>query len=90
MYLEKYDCFVEQTIVYVQDSHRLICILRDITNEEEKRIKMENISQQTIMVTDTIVANQMRIVQDIASLLGETAAQTKIELAKLKESMSDE
>ncbi|MBE7037115.1 MAG: PAS domain-containing protein [Ruminococcaceae bacterium] len=90
MFLEKYDCFVDQTIVYVQDSQRLICILRDVTNEEEKRIKMENISQETIMVTDRIVASQMRIVQDIASLLGETAAQTKIELAKLKESMSDD
>lgn len=90
LFLEEYNCYVEQTIVYVQDSQHLICILRDITNEEEKRIKMEDISQQTRMVTDKIVANQMRIVQDIASLLGETAAQTKIELAKLKESVSDD
>ena len=36
------------------------------------------------------MAKQMRIVQEIASLLGETAAETKIALYKLKGSVSDE
>ena len=39
---------------------------------------------------DKVVDKQMRIVQEIASLLGETAAETKIALTKLKESISDE
>ena len=37
-----------------------------------------------------VIDKQMRIVQEIASLLGETAAETKIALTKLKESISDE
>ena len=41
-------------------------------------------------VADKVVDKQMRIVQEIASLLGETAAETKIALAKLKESITDE
>ena len=45
---------------------------------------------QTIEVADRVVDKQMRIVQEIASLLGETAAETKIALSKLKESISDE
>ncbi len=90
MYLAEYDCFVEQTVVYDKDSHLLIGIMRDVTDEEMQREKKEKISQQTIEVADKVVDKQMRIVQEIASLLGETAAETKIALTKLKESISDE
>ena len=48
------------------------------------------LSRQTVETADKVVDKQMRIVQEIASLLGETAAETKIALTKLKESMSDE
>jgi uncharacterized Fe-S cluster-containing protein len=64
--------------------------MRDVTAEEEQKERKENISRQTIEVADRVVDKQMRIVQEIASLLGETAAETKIALAKLKESISDE
>ena len=68
----------------------LICILRDVTEEETQREKKESISRQTVEIADRVVDKQMRIVQEIASLLGETAAETKIALSKLKESISDE
>ena len=45
---------------------------------------------QTVEIADKVVDKQMRIVQEIASLLGETAAETKIALSKLKESISNE
>lgn len=89
-YLAEYKCYVEQTVVYDRDSHLLIGIIRDVTDEETEREKKENISRQTVEVADKVVNKQMRIVQEIASLLGETAAETKIALAKLKESISDE
>ena len=90
IYLAEYKRFVEQTVVYDRDTHLLIGIMRDVTNEESDRVKKENISRQTIEVADKVVDKQMRIVQEIASLLGETAAETKIALAKLKESIEDE
>ncbi|MBR4933140.1 MAG: histidine kinase, partial [Clostridia bacterium] len=90
VYLAEYKRFVEQSVVYDRDYHLLICILRDITDEELEREKKENISRQTVEIADRVVERQMRIVQDIASLLGETAAETKIALSKLKESISDE
>ncbi|MBR3999342.1 MAG: histidine kinase, partial [Clostridia bacterium] len=90
IYLAEYKRFVEQTVVYDRDTHLLIGIMRDVTNEENDRVKKENISRQTIEVADKVVDKQMRIVQEIASLLGETAAETKIALAKLKESIEDE
>ena len=90
VYLAEYRRYVEQSVVYDQDSRLLICIMRDITDEQDEREKKEKISRQTIEVADKVVEKQMRIVQDIASLLGETAAETKIALAKLKESISNE
>ena len=89
-YLAEYKKYVEQTVVYDSDSHMLIGIMRDITDEESDREKKARINKQTVEVADIVVEKQMRIVQEIASLLGETAAETKIALTKLKESIGDE
>ena len=90
VYLTEYKKYVEQSVVYDRDSRMLIGILRDITDEEAERERKEKISRQTVEVADKVVEKQMRIVQEIASLLGETAAETKIALTKLKESIADE
>ena len=90
VYLAEYKRYVEQTVVYDRESHLLVGIMRDVTDEEYEREKKENISRKTIEVADKVVDKQMRIVQEIASLLGETAAETKIALSKLKESITDE
>ena len=88
--LAEYSRYVEQSVVYDRDSHLLVGIMRDITDEEYERERKESISRKTIEVADKVVDKQMRIVQEIASLLGETAAETKIALSKLKESITDE
>ena len=90
MYLAEYRVYVDMTVMYDRDSHLLIGIMRDVTEEESARERKETIGQQTIEVADRVVERQMRIVQEIASLLGETAAETKIALTKLKESIINE
>ena len=90
VYLAEYRRYVEQSVVYDKESRLLVGIMRDVTDEEAEREKKEKISRQTVEVADKVVDKQMRIVQEIASLLGETAAETKIALAKLKESIQDE
>lgn len=90
IYLAEYNRYVEETITLDREYHILICIMRDVTNEENERLKKEALGKQTIEITDNVVNKQMRIVQEIASLLGETTAETKIALTKLKESITDE
>lgn len=90
VFLAEYEKFVDETIIYDKEYRLLICILRDVTDEETVREQKENISKQTVEIADKVVDKQMRIVQEIASLLGETAAETKIALSKLKESISNE
>ena len=90
IYLAEYGCTVQQTIVPAEEGRMLLCIMRDVSEEEDARRQKEEISRQTVEVADKVVDKQMRIVQEIASLLGETAAETKIALSKLKESITNE
>ena len=90
VYLAEYKRYVEQTVLYDKEYRILICLMRDVTDEENEREKKESISIQTVEIADKVVDKQMRIVQEIASLLGETAAETKIALTKLKESITNE
>jgi len=89
-YLAEYKKYVEKSIIFDREFNLLICIMHDVTDEEKQRERKESIRHQTIDIADKVVEKQMRIVQEIASLLGETAAETKIALTKLKESISDE
>ena len=90
VYLAEYKKYIEESVIYDGTYNLLVCIMRDITDEENEREKKESISRQTVEIADKVVDKQMRIVQEIASLLGETAAETKIALTKLKESINDE
>lgn len=90
IYLAEYKKYIEQTVVWDKIYRLLLCILRDVTDEENERQKKETISRKTIEITDKVIDKQMRVVQEIASLLGETTAETKIALTKLKESLEDE
>ena len=58
--------------------------------EEEIKNKRAAQGSAAVEITDKVIEKQMRIVQEIASLLGETTAETKIALTKLKETLQDE
>lgn len=90
-YSADYKKYFEQSIIYDKTAHLFICILRDVTDEEVARAQHEELSRTTAEIADKVVEKQMRIVQEIASLLGETTAETKIALTNLKEAIdSDE
>ncbi len=89
-YLAEYQLYVEETIIYDRNYHIIMSIMRDITGEENRRVKKENTNMQAVDITDKVIDKQMRVVQEIASLLGETTAETKIALTKLKETLADE
>ena len=90
VYLAEYQKYVEQSVIYDKSYRIVMCIMRDVTEEEHERIQKEKISQHTIEVTYRVIEKQMRVVQEIASLLGETTAETKIALTNLKDSLNDE
>ena len=89
-YYAEFDKYLELSIAHDKTSRLLIAIIHDVTEEEQQRRKKEEIGHKTVEIADAVVEKQMRIVQEIASLLGETTAETKIALTKLKESIENE
>lgn len=84
------NAYFEITTILDGEFHIVMGVFRDITKETLAREKKESITAQTVDIADKVVAKQLRIVQEIASLLGETAAETQIALTNLKESITDE
>ncbi len=90
VYLAEYQKYVDMTVIYDREYKIILCIMRDVTEEYKIKAKKEIVNKQTVETADKVVDKQMRVVQEIASLLGETVAETKIALTKLKETISDE
>lgn len=87
-YLEEYDKYVEESVIYVKDYDIIISIMKDITKSECENIEKAKLKEDTAQIADKVIEKQLRVVQEIASLLGETAAETKIALTNLKDVLS--
>jgi len=90
MYLAEYKKHTKQTIIFDKNFKIFMMLIDDVTKEIQDKKDKVIMNQKTVEVTDKVVEKQMRIVQEIASLLGETAAETKIVLTKLKEQILNE
>ena len=52
---------------------------------DRSKAEQAELFAKTAAVTDSVIEKQMRVVQEIASLLGETTAETKVALTQLKD-----
>ena len=86
-YLAEYKKYVAETIVYDHEYHIVFSIMRDITSEEERQSERSELCNKTVAITNEVIEKQMRVVQEIASLLGEPTAETKIALTQLKDAL---
>lgn len=58
-------------------------IFIDISDEEEARRELRDLRDQTLQRAQEVIERQMQTAQEIARLLGETTAETKVLLVKL-------
>ncbi|MCX7884756.1 MAG: 4Fe-4S dicluster domain-containing protein [Caloramator sp.] len=86
-YYDKFDVTVEQSIIYSKEHEAIIIIMKDITKEEKNQEKMNKVRSETVEIAQRVIEKQMRVAQEIASLLGETTAETKVALTKLKDTI---
>ena len=78
----------EQNIVRVEDQKLLVAIMRDVTEREKEKHEFRQLRAETLEQTREVVRKQMRVAHEIAHLLGETTAESKMivtHLAKLLE-----
>jgi iron only hydrogenase large subunit-like protein len=88
--LDKYGLIVYERIIYLPKNKILFGILNDITNDELKKEQIINFKMNTLETADKVIEKQMRVAQEIAGLLGETTAETKAALLKLKKVVFEE
>jgi uncharacterized Fe-S cluster-containing protein len=70
--------------------NQYMAIISDITKDEMKRAELDKMREETLSKANQVINNQMYVAQQIASLLGETTADTKIILLDLIKQFNQE
>lgn len=85
-----YNVIFIQSAVYLPKQNILMVSMVNINNQEENRKKFNMLRENTLNSTQEVIDKQMRVAHEIASLLGETTAETKMLLTKLKKFVETE
>lgn len=88
--LHSYGLIVLETVSYLENEKELIITLQDITEDENRKHELDELKAKTLDIAQNVIDKQMMVAHEIASLLGETTAETKIALNKLKEVVMEE
>ena len=80
----------EETIVYIENLDAVLVTFQDITREEKVKEQHYNLKVETVEMAQKVIEKQMMVAQEIAGLLGETTAETKVTLTKLRDSILNE
>lgn len=84
------EIYIEKTMVYIEEHDTFVAFIKDTSAEELHKEQILKMRIHTADVTQNVIEKQMRVVQEIASLLGETAAETKLALNNLKETILED
>lgn len=79
-----------ETVVYIEKKDCVLVILQDVTREEKAREQRFKQKLETMEIAQQVINKQMMVAQEIAGLLGETTAETKVTLTKLRDSVLSE
>ena len=78
---------VVETIIYIDSLESVLVTYQDITKEEKAKEQHYNLKIETVEMAQKVIDKQMMVAQEIAGLLGETTAETKVTLSKLRDSI---
>lgn len=90
IYLEEQKCYIERVLTNDRKNKLILCIMKDVTKEKEWEKKQKRAKINAVQMADKLAEEQLRIVHEIASLLGETAADTKVAVEDLKQTILQE
>jgi len=82
--------YINMSVNYLPGQNVLFGIMKDITETVDFEKRIMKVKMETLTTTDEVIKKQMRVAQEIASLLGETTAETKVALLKLKKTLTEE
>ena len=65
----------------------MLAVIQDVSKEEERIYQAYHVKMETIEMAQKVIDKQMMVAQEIAGLLGETTAETKVTLTKLRDTI---
>lgn len=86
---DQYNIKTMQNIIYMRDQEKALVIMRDITDGVRKQEQLKQVKLDTVAMAQNVINKQMMVAQEIAGLLGETTAETKATLRKLRDTLMD-
>lgn len=81
---------MQETIVYIEDIDCVLVRFQDITHEEKMKEQHHHFKVEALEIAQQVIDKQMMVAQEIAGLLGETTAETKVTMTKLRDSILEE
>lgn len=90
IYISSTKKYAELSVVLLKEQKIIFGVYKDITNRIEYGAALNEVKNKTLKTTDEVIKKQMRVAQEIASLLGETTAETKVALLNLKRALQSE
>ena len=90
IYLEEQRRYIERVITNDRKNKLILCIMKDVTKEKERQKKQRRAQADAVQMADKLAEEQLKIVHEIASLLGETAADTKVAIEELKQTIQQD
>lgn len=90
VYLEEQRRYIERVITNDRKNKLILCIMKDVTKEKERQKKQRRAQADAVQMADKLAEEQLKIVHEIASLLGETAADTKVAIEELKQTIQQD
>ena len=90
IYLDEQKRYIERVLTNDRKNKLILCIMKDVTREKTREKKQKRAQAEAVQMADKLAEEQLRIVHEIASLLGETAADTKVAIEELKQTILQE
>ncbi len=78
-----YGLHVRKVVFPMREQELVACIMVDLTHEWQQTQEILNLKREAVAKIKEVVDNQMKVAQEIAGLLGETTADTKVNLLRL-------
>lgn len=76
--------YLDYSLTLMPEQNLFLMVIKDVTAKTNYDKQLEKIKSDTLALTDDVINKQMKVVQEIASLLGETTAETKAAIYNLK------
>lgn len=79
-----------EILTYIPEQDMYMGIFVDISQEIKKENTYRQMQVETLEMAQKVIDKQMRVAHEIAGLLGETTAETKVTLTKLQKIVTTE